>query len=139
MSELDNFIRGLSDHELAIFHGYRYENFLKASKVKIEEEIKKRKLSAEKLNLLLAAKLNKELSTEIRCCPRCNSEKLFIETDYKEIPVSEFSSAEVAVDSFRCRLCGFNAGKSRPKNLAEKLKRIYKKTRIRRINKWNEI
>ena len=139
MKELDNFLDSLSDHELAIFFGYRYEGFLKKSKLKIENEIKKRNLSSEKLNSLLNIKLNKELPKESNCCPRCGSEKLFIETDYKEIPVSEFSSAEIATDYYRCRLCGYCPDKSNPKNFTEKIRKAFKKTRMLRINKWNEI
>src|SRR5680860_302989 len=114
MSELDNFISNLSDRELAIFFGYRYDRFLDKSKVKIDNEIRKRKLSPEKLKSLLDTKLNKVSINEIRSCTRCGSNKLFIETDYKEIPVSEFSSAEVAQVSFRCRLCGYNLDKTTP-------------------------
>ncbi len=127
MSELDNFISSLSDHELAIFFGYRYDRFLDKSKEKIDKEIKKRNLSSEKLKSLLDTKLNNESIKDIRNCPRCGSNKLFIETDYKEIPISEFSSAEVAMDSYRCRLCGYNANKQTPKNFLERIKRIFKK------------
>ncbi len=139
MSELDNFISSLSDHELAIFFGYRYDSFLENSKKKIETEIRKRNLSSEKLKSLIDAKLINESIKESISCPRCGSYKLFIETDYKEIPVSEFSSAEVAMDSHRCRLCGYNADKKTPKKFSEKIKRIFKKNRTQRINKWNEI
>lgn len=139
MSELDNFISNLSDHELAIFFGYRYDTFLDKSKVKIDNEIGKRKLSPEKLKSLLNTKLNKASLNEIRTCTRCGSNKLFIETDYKEIPISEFSSAELAHDSYRCRLCGYNLAKSTPNNFLERIKRMFTKTRSQRINKWNEI
>ncbi len=139
MKELDNFILGLSDHELAIFFGYRYGGFLNRSKLKIENEIKKRNLSSEKLKSLSNIKLNNDLTKETKCCPRCGSEKLFMETDYNEVPVSEFSSAEVATDSYRCRLCGYNHDKSKPENFAERIRQAFKRTRMRRINKWNEI
>lgn len=139
MNELDDFINSLTDHELAIFFGYRYKRFLDKSKMKIDKEIKMRNLSSEKLESLLNIKLNEDVQKDNRSCPRCGSDKLFIETDYKEIPVSEFTSAELALDSFRCRLCGYNPDKSNPKNFIERIKRIYKKTRTSRINKWNEI
>ena len=139
MKELDNFISGLTDHEIAVFFAYRYEGFLKKSKLKIENEIKNRNLSSEKLKSLSNIKLNKVLLKETRCCPRCGSEKLFMETDYKEVPVSEFSSAEVATDSYRCRLCGYNPDKSNPKNFANRILKVFKKTKMSRINKWNEL
>ena len=139
MKELDNFLSNLSDHELAIFFGNRYNTFLHKSKEKIDNEIKKRNLSSEKLKLFLDTKLNIESVTENRSCLRCGSEKLYIETDYKEIPISEFSSAEIATDSYRCRLCGFNANKAKPKNLLDRIGRVFKKSRNSRVNKWNEI
>lgn len=139
MKVLDNFLSNLSDHELAIFFGFRYNTFLYKSKEKIDNEIKKRNLSPENLKSLKDKKLINESIEEIKKCPRCGSNKLFIETDFKEVPISEFSSAEIAMDSFRCRLCGFNANKSTPKNLLDRIKRMFKTNKRNRINKWNEI
>lgn len=139
MSELDNFISSLSDHELAIFFGYRYDRFLENSKKKIDKEIGKRNLSSESLKSLIESKLFNEPTKENRSCSRCGSDRIFIETDYKEIPVTEFSSAEIAMDSYRCRLCGYNEDKKLPKNLFERINRIFKNIRTQRINKWNEI
>lgn len=139
MSKFENFINNLSDHELAIFYGYRYLGFLDSSKEKIIDEIKKRNLSREKLKSLQDKKIISDSKEEKISCERCGSNKLFIETDYKEIPISEFSSAEIAMDSYRCRLCGFNAQKTKPKNLFDRIAKAYKKNRQSRIDKWNEI
>ena len=139
MKEFNNFLSKLSDHELAIFFGYRYNSFMANSKEKIDNEIKKRNLSSEKLKSLLDTKLIIETRSENKSCARCGSHKLYIETDYKEIPISEFSSAEIAMDSYRCRLCGYNADKATPKNILDRIKRVFKKSRKNRVNKWNEI
>ena len=139
MKELDYFLNNLSDHELAIFYGYRYLGFLDSSKEKINTEIKKRNLSREHLKSFLDKKLFNDSKEEKIECERCGSNKLFIETDYKEVPISEFSSAEIAMDSYRCRLCGFNTSKAKPKNLFDRVSRAFKKYRQSRINKWNEI
>ncbi len=139
MKELDYFLNKLSDHELAIFYGFRYSGFLDGSKEKIDDEIKKRNLSLEKLKSLQYKKLINDSKEEKIGCERCGSNKLFIETDYKEVPISEFSSAEIAMDSYRCRLCGFNANKAKPKNLFDRISKAFKKNRQSRINKWNEI
>ncbi len=139
MKELDNFLENLSDHELAIFYGYKYLGFLDSSKEKITNEIKKRNLLSEKLKSLKDKKLIYDSIEKSLNCQRCGSNKLFIEMDYKEIPISEFSSAEIAMESYRCRLCGFNANKSIPKNLFKKISRMFKKNGQSRINKWNEI
>jgi DNA-directed RNA polymerase subunit RPC12/RpoP len=139
MKELDYFLNNLSDHELAIFYGYRYLGFLDSSKEKIDTEIQKRNLSREQLKLLLDKKLINDSEEEKIGCERCGSNRLFIETDYKEVPISEFSSAEIAMDSYRCRLCGYNANKAKPKNLFDRIGKVFKKNRQSRINKWNEI
>ncbi len=139
MSDLGKFLNNLTNHELAIFYGYRYAGFLDTSKAKIANEIKKRNLSIEKIGLLKDKKLINDSTKENISCERCGSNKLFIETDYKEVPVSEFSSVEIALDSYRCRLCGYNANKAAPKNFIKRIKKVFKKNRHRRINKWNEI
>ena len=56
-----------------------------------------------------------------------------------EIPVCEISSAEISIDSYRCRLCGYNPDKTKSNNLLDLIKRIFRKGRNIRINKWNEI
>ena len=38
MKVLDNFLSNLSDHELAIFFGFRYDTFLYKSKEKIDNK-----------------------------------------------------------------------------------------------------
>lgn len=139
MKELGYFLNNLTDHELAIFYGNRYLGFLDSSKEKIDNEIKKRNLSREKLKSLQDKKIINDPKEEKISCEKCGSNKLFVETDYKEIPISEFSSAEIAMDSYRCRLCGFNANKTKPKNLFDKISKAFKKNRQSRINKWNEI
>lgn len=138
MSELDNFINNLSDHELAVFYRYSYDGFLENSKRKIDEEIKKRNISIEKLNSIKDRSLINNSSGQSKICTRSGSDKLFVETNYKEIPVSDLSSAEIAIDSYRCRLCGYNPDKTKSKNLLDILKRTFRKGRNLRINKWNE-
>ncbi|MBN1985498.1 MAG: hypothetical protein JW761_04290 [Prolixibacteraceae bacterium] len=139
MSEFDAFLSRLSDHELAIFYGYRYNGFLENSQKKIDREIGRRNLGPEKLKALKDRRLSSLTAEEIKTCPRCGSGQLFVESDFQEIPVTEFSSAEIAVDSMRCRLCGYNAGKATPGNFFEKIKQIFGRRRNRRINKWNEL
>lgn len=137
MNKLNDFLSSLSGHELAIFFGYRYHTFLENSKRKIDDEIENRRLSSAQLSLLKDKKLICRSSKEIKCCPRCGADKLFVETDYTEMPVSEVSSAEIATDSYRCRLCGYNADKTTSNNFAERIKRMF--GRNRRVNKWNEL
>ena len=96
-------------------------------------------MSLEKLISLQYKKLINDSKEGKIGCERCGSNKLFIETDYKEVPISEFYSAEIAMDSYRCSLCEFNANKAKPKNLFDRISKAFKKNRQSRINKWNEI
>lgn len=139
MGNLDNFLSSLSDHELAIFKGFRYHSFLQNSKEKITIEIKRRNLSSETLENFFGEKLNIDTKDKSVCCSLCGSDKLFIESNFEEKPISEFSSVEVAIDSVRCRLCGFNPSKTTPKSFTERLKKLFQKNRSRRIVKWNEL
>lgn len=139
MSKFENFISSLTDHELAIFVGYRYQGFLASSKEKILAEIKKRKLSSDQLEAYFTTKLESESAKNLNSCPRCGSNQLFVETDYQEKPVSDLSSVEIAIDTFRCRLCGFNPDKDTPKNFFDRLKRKIKNNKHKRIINWNSL
>jgi hypothetical protein len=108
MNEFDNFIRSLTDHELAILVRYRYPGLLENSKQKINEEVKNRNLSISELNKYSKEKLKAESAKGSKQCVRCGSEKWFEEHEYSEKPFNEFSSVEVVTDSYRCLLCGYN-------------------------------
>ena len=141
MNTLDSFLKNLSKHELAIFTGFRYLDFSEKSREKITHEIKCRNLTKEELESLRDKKLlsNTNDKKEVRTCVRCGSSRLFVESDYNEIPIGEYGSAEVAIDSYRCRLCGFNAHKKPPRNFIERLKRLFKKHCSQRFIKLNSI
>ena len=139
MKALDSFLTNLSDHELAIFCRYRYHGFLGSSKEKIANEIKKRKLTTEQLKSFEDKKLTTLLTNEKIKCFRCGSDRLYIESDYKEIPIAEFTSAEIAIDSYRCRLCGYNASKTTPNNVFDRIKRVFKNFAKSIFIKYNDI
>ncbi len=123
-SEFDKFLEGLTDHELSIFITYRYYGFLENSRKKIMDEIKKRKLTKEQLIELHTQPLNLEIKTKL--CQRCGSDKVFTETDIEQKPTRTNMTREVAIDTTRCRLCGYNPAKESPKNLLDRIKRIFK-------------
>lgn len=135
MSKFENFITNLTDHELAIFARYSYHGFLKKSKGRIDKEIKKRKLSAVKLERYSREKLTVESAEESNQCPRCGSTKRITETDFWEIPFSEFSSVEMASDSNRCQLCSFNLEKNLSKDFFERIKRKWERITKSRFSK----
>ncbi|PKQ60640.1 hypothetical protein BZG01_20675 [Labilibaculum manganireducens] len=134
MNDLNTFLQGLNDNELAVFITYRFDDFLAKSKQKIVSEVKRRGLSLEDLKLLSNIGLQVN-SDSIICCPQCNSDRFFVETDYELIQNTRGRSYEVAVDSNRCRICGYNPAKSPQKGLINKLKQalgFYEETRLKR-------
>ncbi len=133
MNEFANFINSLSDHELSIFVGYQYDGLLERSKGKIAYEIKRRELSPEKIELLRSKKLIADSVVPLKTCSRCGSNKLFVETDYNEKPDSEISSVELAIDTNRCRLCGFNPDKEIPLNFFARINKIWKNYKKERV------
>ncbi len=139
MNEFDNFIRSLTDHELAILVRYRYPGLLENSKQKINEEVKNRNLSISELNRYSREKLKAESAKGSKQCVRCGSEKWFEEHEYSEKPFNEFSSVEVVTDSYHCLLCGYNPFKEIPKNFFQKLKRVVRLNKNKRFYKWNSL
>ncbi len=136
-SEFDSFIKNLSDHEFVIFVSYRYHGFLKKSKEKLKNEIKKRNLSSNEIEIYRSKKVDHNSEDKFKTCLRCGSEKLFVETDFEEKPVSELSSVEIAIDTYRCRLCGYNPDKETPKNLFRRVRKIFRNNKRTRIINWN--
>ena len=67
-------------------------------------------------------------------CPRCNSSRYIVETDY-ELMHDNMGGYEVAIETDRCRLCGFNPGKNKPKGIKERLKRIFGLYRRKRLKR----
>lgn len=134
MNDLTTFLQDLNDNELAVFITYRFDDFLAKSKQKIVSQVKRRGLSLEDLKLLSNIGLQVD-SDSIISCPQCKSNKFFVETDYKLNQNSRGRSYEVAVDSNRCQICGYNPAKSPQKGLINKLKQIlgfYEETRLKR-------
>ena len=136
MGNFEKFLSSLTDHELAVFARYRQNDFLKDSKEKIAYEIEKRNLSVETLENYFKMNLTSTTDSARNVCPRCGSDRLFVESDFTEMPFNEFSSVEIAVETNRCMLCGFNPAKTE-KNVFQKVKNIFTKTRHKRISGWN--
>lgn len=133
MNDLTTFLQDLNDNELAVFIAYRFDDFLAKSKQKIFNEMKRRDLSPEDLKVLYATGLQVESDSVINC-PQCNSVRFFVETDYELVQHSR-GNYEVAVDSNRCRICGYNPAKSTQKGFLNKLKQVlgfYEETRMKK-------
>ncbi|MBN2486069.1 MAG: hypothetical protein JXB34_08855 [Bacteroidales bacterium] len=138
-SELEKFLLQLSDHELAIYIGYNFDSLMPGSREKVLHEANKRGLKREQLEKYFYLKLpiSPELLESNIICPRCGSEHIFVETDYEHRPAGRYSSVDVAVDTCRCRLCGYNPDKEVPKNIIMRIRRIFKNNKRERVVKWD--
>ncbi|MBS2214039.1 hypothetical protein KEM09_21720 [Carboxylicivirga mesophila] len=132
MNELDSFLKTLNDVELAKFVVFRFQDFVGTSKETIIAEAKTRNLDHIDINWL--CKQNIETNDEIKNkCEQCGSAKFYTETDY-EMRQTNYISYEVAIESERCRICGFNPDKN-SKGLLKTIKKklgFYRKTRLKR-------
>ncbi len=133
MKSLDKFLIDLNDTELAIFIAYRFDDFLEGSRNKVISEVKRRKLSKDRLTELYQEGLPKSANNDYTCL-QCNSDRFHIETDY-ELQQSSYGGYETAIDTHRCRLCEYNPAKSKAKGLINKLKKslgLYRHRRMKR-------
>lgn len=134
MNDLNTFLQDLNNNELAVFIAYRFDDFMAKSKQKILSEVKNRGLSPDDLKRLYNTGLKIKSDSNLKC-PQCGSDHLFVETDYKLAQNSRRRSSELAVESNRCRICGFNPAKSPQKGLINKIKQalgFYEETRSKR-------
>lgn len=137
MSKLEEFITSLTDTELSIFIANQYDGLLGSSKQRLKDAVIKRNLSTDKLSELYQTGLTKPVDNTYHFCPRCYSTKLFIETDH-EMRTVKYYSYEVAIDTLRCRLCGYNPVKSNCSTFSELIKHVFKRNNTVRIPKVDE-
>lgn len=102
MSRLQHFLNELTDHELLQFHDYRYNQFLKGSKEKIDAEFEKRQLDRNN-----PGDFKKTPSVSLaETCPRCHSSKFYTATEVETITYS-YASVDLEVDYRTCLVCLF--------------------------------
>lgn len=119
--KFETLIKNLTDHELAIYVGYQYENMLKHARASLKQEISERGLTKTQLEMFFKERLVYPDHEAQKCCERCGSNKFFddIDTEY----VNKKYTADVyEVKSSRCRLCNLNPSKEPPKNLLKRLR-----------------
>lgn len=122
MSKLSNFLSELTNTELVYFYDYRYQEFLKNSKDKIDEEFSRRGINQENKyqfqnNELSAEELN-NLLAEQKICPRCHSSKFYISSEIETITYS-YASMDLKVDYRICLVCNYSQDKAESKSQRE--------------------
>lgn len=103
MSKIQEFLDELSNYELIKFYEYRYEQFLKPSKDKIDREFEKRdinKLDFEKYTI-------EKGDVEQELCPRCASSKFYNATEIESLTYS-YATVNLKVDYRTCLVCLFS-------------------------------
>lgn len=118
MTNLEIFLKELTNSELAVFVGYRYREFLPNSKEKIKSEVQRRRLNQETLAELFMSGIQNANGEN---CQRCNSVRKISETD-RELRGGGTASYEVIVKTDRCQICGYNPAKRKPKNLIDAIR-----------------
>ncbi len=109
MSRLQSFLEELTDQELVNFYHYRYQEFLKDSKSRIDSEIDKRGLDEQQMNQFNHfPKYNSILEGNGEYCPRCISSKFYTSHELESIT---YSTVEFEVDYRVCLVCLYSAEK----------------------------
>lgn len=114
MSRLHEFLKELSDLELAHFYRFRYKEFIPASREKILEEMKGRGMDENELDIYTGT-IPPDAAEKIRryeMCPRCYSEKFYNSRETEMIQFS-FASVEHEVDYKTCLVCLYSDDKAK--------------------------
>lgn len=98
MSKLTNFLEELNDQELVSFYHFRYEQFIKHSKEKIDQEIDFRGLDRSNLVLNVEGNLQEDL------CSRCGSSKFYTSNEIETITYS-YASLDLNMNYKTCLVC----------------------------------
>ena len=106
---LEDFLKKMTDKELAFFLKFRYKEFMPYSKQKIQSELNKRSLS----DIHLAKLTNHNAKFELENCPRCGSNN-FYSIKESELRATQYGGYEVEKTSKKCRICSYNAEKDKP-------------------------
>lgn len=110
----DEFIKSLSNQELAFLFKYKYDTYLATQKYRISNEIENRNLSAEELRGLIEdCRIEVSNDEENPNCPRCGSYKLRYQATEAINTRSNLGSVANGVngsasyfDSVSCDVCG---------------------------------
>ncbi len=116
---LEDFLVKLTNKELAFFFQFRRTEFMPESQNKIHSELKSRNLTELKI-----AELTKPIGkTELENCPRCGSQ-IFQEIKETELRSTKYGGYEVEINSWKCRICGYNSRIDKPINWKIRLDRF---------------
>lgn len=122
MSKLSYFLTELSDTELVNFYDYRYQEFMRASKEKIDNEMANRGMTVENRYTFQANPYSDQELTdglkEQKICPRCHSSKFYTSSEIETMTYS-YASVDLKVDYRICLVCNYSQDKEESKSQRE--------------------
>jgi len=116
------FLDQFTDYELSIFYHFRRFEFLKESQELIRNALKLREveISETPMNLDFI-----EITSD-QNCQRCNSRN-FERISENELRSTSVGGYEVTINSYKCRVCGFNPDKNVSLSFGMRLKKLFGK------------
>tara|TARA_R100001369_G_scaffold89859_1_gene127977 strand:+ start:1468 stop:1911 length:444 start_codon:yes stop_codon:yes gene_type:complete len=76
MNQIISFLNGLDDYELAYFAKFKLHTYMQDTQLEIKRHLRKKELTKEKVDKLIAANPKKEAKKGKIRCPRCSSDKI---------------------------------------------------------------
>ncbi|WP_421823534.1 hypothetical protein [Flagellimonas oceanensis] len=119
---LEDFLKHLTDKELAFFYRFRSKEFMPNSRDKILSELNRRNLTETQIDEM--TEQAEQMSPGN--CPRCGSSRL-VEVKDTELRATKYGGYEVEINSRKCRICSYNAEKDQPINWKVRLDRFFGK------------
>jgi hypothetical protein len=119
MKKTINFISEFNDFELANFAKFKMESYMIETQDVIKEYLKKREITEDRIEILIAENLKRKIIDNKERCPKCFSDKLRIEKVEWTKTIDKFSGDdEIAsldgtigkvtyIDEVECNVCGF--------------------------------
>lgn len=108
-----------NDFELANFAKFKMGSYMVATQVVIKEYLKKREISEDRIEILIAENLKRKIIDDKERCPKCHSDKLRTEKVEWTKTINQFSGNDeiASLDGFvgkvtykdevECNVCGF--------------------------------
>ena len=108
-----------NDFELANFAKFKMESYLVETQDVIKEYLIKRKITEDRIELLIAENIKRKIIDNKERCPKCHSDKLRIEKAEWTKTINQFSGDDeiASIDGFvgkvtykdevECNVCGF--------------------------------
>ena len=138
MKNITNILSEFNDFELANFAKFKMESYMVATQDVIKDYLKKRDITEDRIEILIAENLKRKIIDNKERCPKCYSDKLRIEKVEWTKTIDKFSGDDeiASLDGFvgkvtykdevECNVCGFilkdpNQKNSKKRTITQKI------------------